>query len=378
MRVLLLTDELFASREQSLLARIEVGYADEGVRVAHAIPDSVVGKVSQLAGAVFAKQIVYEPGRFIFARALRRRKLVAALKMLVSEDDDHDDVDIIHVFGGGAWDLGAELAEDLNARLVLEVWRSGMVSRAANTKWLLEVPPMFIAPDAMIERSLKAANSALNVRLCPWGVHAAIAERKVLPVDKAPAAVVVGTGQDSKAFSAAFEGLARVIKEFPEFMLFMDASAASKSGAWALARKWGLAKHISLVDEIESRRDLLMHADFLVQPEARGDQRTIVLDAMAARMLVIAGADPMVSILADGKTARLIARPDGNEWYAAIAGLLKNQSEAQRLADAAHDCVRDQRRASEQIRLLLQSYATTLPTQAFPFAPSATSSSFQK
>ena len=110
-----------------------------------------------------------------------------------------------------------------------------------------------------------------------------------------------------------------------------------------------------------------MHADFLVQPEARGDQRTIVLDAMAARMLVIAGADPMVSILADGKTARLISKPDGNEWYTAIAGLLKDVKEAQRLADSAHDCVRDQRRASEQIRLILQAYATLAPSQTFPF-----------
>jgi len=96
MRVLLLTDELFASREQSLLARLEVGFADEGVRVAHAIPDTAIGRVGQLAGAVFAKQIVYEPGRFILARALRRRKLVAAVRTLVSEDDE--DVDVVHVF----------------------------------------------------------------------------------------------------------------------------------------------------------------------------------------------------------------------------------------------------------------------------------------
>ena len=367
MRVLLLTDELFASREQTLLSRLEVGFADEGVRVAHAVPDTVAQQVTQLSGAVFAQQIVYEPGRFILARALRRRKLLAAIRVLISESDDDDAVDVIHVFGGAAWELGAEVARELDARLVVEVWRSGLVNRAAAMKWGLPVPPLCIAPDVSVERAIQGAGAGLQVRLCPWGVHASAGAREVLPLNRAPAAVVVGAGQDAKAYMAAFEGLARVIREFEDFRVFMDARAASQTGVWARARKLGLDKHVSLVGEIESRRDLLMHADFLVQPEARGNQRTIVLDAMAARMLVIAAADPMVSALADGKTARLIGRQDGAEWHASIAGLLRDRAAAQRLADSAHEFIREHRKASEQVRLLLKAYASLLPAESLPF-----------
>ncbi len=38
MRILIIADESFASRERAMLSRLEVGLADEGVRVVHVIP----------------------------------------------------------------------------------------------------------------------------------------------------------------------------------------------------------------------------------------------------------------------------------------------------------------------------------------------------
>ena len=51
MRVLILADGLFATRERALLSRLEVGLADEGVRVVQATPEDVPASAAGLAGA---------------------------------------------------------------------------------------------------------------------------------------------------------------------------------------------------------------------------------------------------------------------------------------------------------------------------------------
>src|SRR5262249_6039121 len=146
-------------------------------------------------------------------RYLAVRRLARSLDELdIAEGGD--DIDIVHVFGGSAWQLAAELAAEMDAGLVIEVWRAGLVERARSLSAAQERPPMLIAPDPAIERSLPSGGPLnATVRLAQWGVLAPPERRTVLPGDRAPTAMIVGSGRDERAFAAALEGIAGVVRD---------------------------------------------------------------------------------------------------------------------------------------------------------------------
>ena len=364
-----------------MLMRLEVGLADEGIRVVHAIPDAAAARSGDSGSAVFSTLVTYETSGFLFASALRLRRLVAAIDALPRADDESEDFDIVHAFGGSTWEMAFELAAIYHATPMLEVWRGGLVSRALTVANLtnrskLGLDPVLLAPDVAIERSLKAAFkdgggiSGPAVRFVPWGVHAQITPRTVLPVGRAPCVMVVGNGRDVKGTKAAIEGLALAMRDHPDLLSFMDAQAARQSGIWPLARKFGVLERLSLIEDLESRRDLLVQGDIILHPDSRGEQRTILLDAMGSRMAVIAAADAMVSVLVDGKTALLVpssgAGSGASGWRDGLHRLLTNPGAAQVLADQAHDYVRDHRRASDHVKALIGSYEWATRTSAVP------------
>jgi hypothetical protein len=423
MRVLIVTDDVFASREQSLLARLEVGLADEGVRVVHAIPKSAA---AYAPGDMIARMLVY-PGRiWPLALPATARKLSRDLKEMLGEDDSGQ-VDIVHVLGGSAWSLGMHLAGVFGAGLAIEVWRSGLVDRARQfmSQFATQLggqyggrhaggqlkgelggglrtglggrvqPVLLFAPDPRIEKKLAAAVGGKSatasggvgagaivgtggsaggsiggvpVRCVPWGVYAARGERKVLDPTRSPAAMVIGTGRDTKAFAAAFEGLAAAAKVYPELMIFCDAQAARRAELHRLAKKLGLLGRMSLIDELEGRRDLLVSGDLLIQPEAGGEARSVTLDAMGNGMVVIAAVDAEVSSLIDGRTARLITKADGGQWAAAVKGALTDRAATEALAASASAYVREHHRVSAHIRGVLDGYEALGSGKTLAFA----------
>lgn len=361
MRVLILADPFFATRERTLLSRLEVGLADEGVRVIHAIPDSIPSALSgEVQGQVFSTTLRYRPSRLAPARRAVSRRLIDTLRAGVSEvsgERPERAVDVVHVFGGSAWALGAELARGLGAALALEVWRAGLVEQAASMRARPGRETTLFAPDQAIERGLRAAGAVPRVALAPWGVHTPEFDREVLPEGKSRCLVMVGSGRDARAFATALEGLARASRQFPDTRIFCDAHAARRANLWSLARKLGITDRFSLIEEIEARRDILLYADVLIQPDAHGEQRSIVLDAFAHGMVVVAMLDPMVSVLIDSQTARLVKSPDPGEWAGVISDVLTRREASAQVARQAHEFARTQRRVSGHVKNVLDAYA---------------------
>lgn len=367
LRVLILTDELFAVREQPLLTRLEVGLADEGVRVAHAMPEAAASFTS--AGLI-ARTLTYPQRKFRFAVPVTARALIRGLSEL-STSEDWEDLDLIHVFGGAAWSLGVELARELETPLVLEVWRMGLAERAFHFASQIEPPPIYLAPDVAIERALRVEPARLAIRTAPWGVLTPSTFGSKLPDDRAASVMLVGTGRDKPAFSAALEGLAIAIQNGHELMIFCDALAARRANLWALAKKLGILDHLSLIPDLEGRRELLLEGDILIQPDASGEQRSITLEAMANAMIVLAASDPSVSVLQDGRTARVVPRPEARLWAEVLSEIFKDRERARRLGHEARKYIADNRRASDYVKAVLETYTLATRGEVLPFKKAA-------
>jgi glycosyltransferase involved in cell wall biosynthesis len=358
MRVVVLADALFAQRELSLLSLLELGLADEGVSVVHATPRSSDAHAQQLQG-VFRKVVTFTPSAFAWTRKFASHRL--AIDLLRQDDDVAEPVDIIHVFGGSLWKTAIDLAGELRAGLVLEIWRHGMLHALHNVQVALPERTALLAPDASIERQVKSLHLKHPVHLAPWGLLTT-PSREIFEPARAPAVMVVGSGRVPARFEAALAGVRAVLDLRPDMLIFCDALAARRANLWAAARRLGLLDRLSLIEDLDGRRDLLLEGDILLHPDAGGEQRSVLLQAMAGGLAVVATHDERVSMLIDGVTARTVKADTAAAWEAVLRDILTHQDHAKNLGASARQWVQQHRRASAHIRAVLSAYQTLSPS----------------
>ncbi len=367
MRVMIFADEFFAIREQALLSRLEVGLADEGLRVVHALPEHAS---SYAPASVASVVLTYPERRWRWTHPATARGVSRSLAVL-DESATPDRVDIVHAFGGSSWGLAAEFAAMHDAALVLEVWRTGLNerARAIGAKRPLT---LFVAPDHTIAAPLRLGEpGGLHVREIPWGVHTPEECRPAPEAGRAISVMMVGAGRIFGSFAAAMEGIAQVIRRRPEVMVFCDAEAGRRAGLYPIAKRLGVLANVSFIADLEGRRDLVLQGDILIQPESRGEQRSVTLDAMAAGMMVLAAKDDGVSALRDGETARLIPSPTSLAWSTALEDLLAHPERWSALAASARRFTATHRRASDQIAGVIAAYLALRSKGSIPFPTGA-------
>lgn len=346
---------MFASRERDLLSRLEIGFADEGVRVLQALPEGgpEFPLIEQPSGACTAS-FTFPSGGLPFTTGLRARRLALRLEEadLGAEDTP---IDIVHVFGGALWPFAAALAQACGAGLALEVWRAGLADRALGILSAAPKDLIFIAPDPEIERTLR--QRGLPTRSAIWGVHAGDPPAHKLKSGNAPTVMLIGAGNDPRAMRNALEGVANCVRAHPDMLIFADALAARRADLYSVASQRGILANLTLIEEIESRRDLLVQGDVLLLCEGNGEQRTIVLEAMAHAMIVLSTEDKYCDYLRDNVTCRIVRPSNANAWAATLGALLDDLPAARRIGESAREFVAHQRRASDHVRAVLDAYS---------------------
>lgn len=360
MQTLVIADSAFVLRERSLIRRLLVGLADEGLRVRCAIPASLETNVNL---DVITDVIGYESRGLLLSRSARVNALLKKLRTL---EGDEPRLDIVHVFGGAAWSFGVDVARRTGALAALEVWRPGLADRARSFR-SGDARVAFFAPSPGIERALLREGAGLLVRLTPWGVHLPRTPHVILRPDRAATVMLAGSGRNQAGFMEAFVGACNVAASRQDIMLFVDADAAQRAGLWRHARQAGVLDRVSLIDATEDRRDLVVRADILLYPESRGEQRTLILDAMAGGMAIVACDDPMVPSLIPDQTARVLKHASAETWEAELLRLLDHPEEARALGQSARDRIRLDFRASTHIRSVVEGYEWLTSPTAIPF-----------
>lgn len=364
MRALILTDASFAARERAMLSRLELGLADEGVRVIHALPERAA---RWHQGEVFSQPITYKDEGLPLSQNWRVQKLVSELETLAGPANRV--VDVIHAFGEGSWSFATALASQTGAALAVEVWSAALVRQAVRIRYgPEELSATLTTPDPNIERLLREEDGSVPVRLTPWGVHTPTTVREVLPSNRAWSALLACSGRDVPALSASIEALAIVTKNKP-IMIFADADAVTRANLWPTVRRLGLVDRFTMLPDVEARRDPVLRCDLLVYPEARGEHRSLLLDAMASGMVIIAAADPMVSALIDGRTASLVDRRDSERWQASLSWAFTEPDQAKPLGASARAYAKENCRASTQVAAVMDVYEWLTAGETIPFSP---------
>jgi len=362
MRVLMLADSVFANRERPLLARLQIALGADDVRAVLGVPEGT----GALEGVDYVLRTVEIPGGGPFmTRHARLRPVMEAIEPM--RKGKGPPVDLVHAFGGGVWDLALEAGRALDVPVAFEVWRQGLAPRALSLPATGGPSITLLAPGASIERELLAGATHPPIRMTPWGVPIP-AEPERRSADRVTTLHFVSTGRDVPSYLGAFEGLVRATESGPPTLLFADADAAKRTGLWKAAKKLGVRDRLSLIGSLEARREPVLAGDIMVQAEAHGEYRTLLLDAMAHGMAVIARRDPGIGYLVDGVTASLVGSARPSEWADAIAPLVESREAATALGKRARAHVSEHHRHALQVQAVLNAYTWMTSGDSVPIA----------
>ncbi len=349
-----------------MLQRLEIGLADEGVRVLQASPRSCQELVMREAAAVYSTGVSYHDRGLPWTLGLRATALLNDLQRAAPADADGPIADVVLALGAEAWNLATLVARRIGARLVLEVASPALLRAAAgafaaakgNRQSVRAAhAPTFIAPDPGLVVELARVVPATSVRLVPWGAHPADAQRTAIDPAASLSVVLIASVQEPEAVRGGVQTLAHLAALAPGLMVLADADVAERTGLWRTVEAFpALAGRVSLIADVEGRREAVLHADAMLVAQADGVYRSIVLEAMARGTLVFAPPDHLVDSFVDGSTCAFIPVGTLAAPLAAaetIAAVARDAPRAAALRGSARDFIATHRSASGQVRAML-------------------------
>jgi glycosyltransferase involved in cell wall biosynthesis len=373
MRILLLADRAFGRREHAMLRRLEIGFLTMGHRVVRAVPRAA----ADLEEPSLSPAVIYDDREPRLARSVAVRALVQRLRahepsLLASDGGLH--FDVIHVFGNRAWMLALRLAAVTGAAVAAELWSSDSIAQAVQFERRAQEllggagHVVWITPNARMHEAARDHDLAERIALAPWGVHAPrklrLRTRKGGPLSLS----VVCSGRDASAITPLLKAVAELGMGPEKLLVFLDASAVEQQPSiWRRADKLGLLDRLSLIADMESRRDLVLETDVVAFPDMLGELRTILLDAMASGVVVLARPDPLIEATATSGVALLVERPTPEDWIDALRTVLADSVSLQRLAEKGWEQVRERRPAHRQLDRLVEAYEAVLADEPLPF-----------
>lgn len=381
MRVLLLADAHFATREPAMLRRIEVAAAEDGRRVVLAYPNTVPPP----APTPFTARVPFPAREWRSMRRLTARARAAALASSLdalafpspAPESANRPVDVIHALGEGCWPIAFALSDLLSIPLCADIATPRALAEAARihsarARRSADIPIAWLAPDGATLARMHAALPPARTRLAPWGVFLPEKPSRALlrPKDTSISIVIAGSGADVPAARAALAGLAALPTDAPATLIFLDAAfLSSRHSLWRDIRALNLLERLSIIDKLDTHRSIALRADILLLPEANALHHTLLLDALAAPLAIIAAADPAIEALTASGAPTLLTAPTPADWTAAISTILSDPDVARRRAMLGRPYIERDRQASAHARAVLATYESLANSGPLPFAP---------
>ena len=357
MRVLILVDAMFAIHERALIERIVVGLANEGVAAQVVLPK---GRHLEEAGFDLLSEPVWYADRGL---ALTRQIRAAQVAKQVVKDQGAKDteslsgvIDIVHVFGGGAWTMGRELARILGAGMVFEVWRAGLFDLAKGLHLEESDRALFMIPERPFETGLIKAGLGQRVHLAQWGAQVSSEIINIFREGKNISIVLMSSGRQKDQCIAAFEGIADAIESHENIMVFANLEVVERASLWAKVQERKLEDRFTIIDRSEDRRDLLLRCDILVYPDTLHEERTLLLDVMGTGMAIIAGNDEFITPIQESPGISIVDRPSRRSWAEKLSACLADPAGARRSGIESREYVAKHRRGGMYITSVLDAY----------------------
>ncbi|MDP6116471.1 MAG: glycosyltransferase family 4 protein [Planctomycetota bacterium] len=156
----------------------------------------------------------------------------------------------------------------------------------------------------------------------------------------------------------SFMRAAQLVRQsFPKAQFLLAGEGPEQPRFRRTARQLGLAEHLTFVDFVESRVQLLSAMDIFAMPAVEEEHSVTILEAMAAgRPVVASGVGGIYSIVRDRKTGLIVPRRDADALAQALLELLKDPDLAKELAQNALEMVESEYSQANQFQQIFLAY----------------------
>ncbi len=362
MRVLILVDARFALHERALVERVLVGLADEGIAAQVVLPKD--RRLEEKGFDLLCEPIWYADRGLAFTRHIRANQV--ARQVTRDSDSPAGEIDIVHVFGGSAWSMGRELARVLDAGMVFELWRAGLIDSAKSLHLDASDRALFLVPERPFEAGLTKGGLGQRVHLAQWGAQVPAEPAQIFHPDKNSSIVLMSSGRQKEQCIAAFEGIADAIESHRQVMVFANLEVVQRADLWERVQNRKLEDRFTIIDRSEDRRDLLLRCDMMVYPDTLHEERTLLLDAMGIGMAIIAGNDEHIAPIQESAGISIVDRPSRSSWAAKIGQALGDPQATRKAGLASREYVTRHRRVGMYIASILDAYRMLVGEEEIP------------
>jgi len=278
--------------------------------------------------------------------------------------------DAFYAIGEEARALGADLSRAINRPMIIDVWSRAQAETASRGRTAIVAG--YITPCQGIAAVLKQRVDAAMVSVVPMGVAAPTQPRQILnKPEESCALAVIGQANDASAYDSLLRGISAVAQMRPLAQVFLELRGPREHEIWRIAERLDLLGNVSTIAHAAQYRTLVTDCDLLLIPESSGELRSIMLEAMALGMPVIAREDRALDILADGQTALLVRKSHADEWKSLVLRLLDDPAAARQLGLRGRQAVLADHRSSEQVNRLIRALESLLGS-GYRFVPPPT------
>lgn len=363
MHVMMIIDSERLAHEGQMLDRVCAELTNQQTEVSRVIPNDLQPEqVEQIEGDVgFTLQIEAPMAVPPWMRRIRTERLV--------EDLGSAAPDVIHVIGQGAWKVGMDLAEAIDRPVALDVWSTGLARRVPRGRSAGRVAAYLVPTKPILKAVRRRRVDPELVSLVPLGVPVPEQTRHVLTdASEQISVAIIGSGRDVAAYRALLAGLARIVGDFPQLQICMELRGPHEHDIWRHAQRLDLLGHISAIRDAAPHAALIAGCDILIIPERYGEIRSIVLEAMARGVAIIASEDPAFDALVSEETATIVGEPSAVQWATELRRLFVEPERARAFGAAGRDLVMVRHRVQDQIAALVATFRKVLSGDTMAFA----------
>ncbi len=353
MHIALIIDEERLTQEQAMLNRLCIGLMAEGVQVTRIVPDEFYADALDEGEQRIALAARIEAPMKVLPWMKRSRTAQIAEELAKAMPD------ALYAIGEQAWALGMDIAQAVARPVVIDVCSSRQAEMVPRGR--IPFIAGYVVPSRGIADVLRRRMDASLVNLVPMGIAAPVQAGQILEdAGQSVGLAVIGQANDVAAYESLLRGVSAAAQARPQLQLFLELRGPREHEIWRVAERLDLLGSISTIAHASPYRSLLTHCDVLLIPDSGGELRSMMLEAMALGMPVIARQDPALDILVDGQTAWLLRRGVPEEWQSAVLDAVGRPEAAREIGLRGRQAVLREHRSSDQVSRLISSLETLL------------------
>ena len=178
---------------------------------------------------------------------------------------------------------------------------------------------------------------------------------------------VIGEGKDLAAYRDLLGGIRRLVDERHQVQVVLEIKGPHGHDVWRCARSLELLPFVSSIADAGPMRTPLMQCDALVVPERTGVMRSVLIEAMAAGVPVVAASDPMLRGVLGPDTAEIVETPSPERWFRTLTTLIADPAATRRRAAAVRSLAESRFQSSARVEGVTAVYEEALSDPALPF-----------